>query len=490
MEIPHHIITQAVAASRTSPVNKGLQETLSKIEGFSALDFIGKSRPEQIERAGQAVHGYASVGIFTNGRSDADCVAALAPVIATIYPYLTRGIEEAKLQPLLIFLMVNALLRIPLRDLLTSEEMADPKMTALSAAITGVYGNGIGDFTPAASGPRQTANLVQTYLEGVAEANVAKAYRLVDQYQQTNKPPLNYLISNLLAFLYQLDPTQALQLLQAKPQPMAYATYFFFFSEHVLRTMATDYSITENWLLFEVIRQLIFPKNRQEENADIPLFTSALRQIAQRDFAFFKQAARYFRRDNAVCAGVGAYLPETTDAEVSQVLTECYPVAPQNDDHLARNALAKGFAEKASESQLKHLFTVIFQMWWAFMNEAAESGKTHSQGIILTDYADLVPCYYIRVAPGSDLEDIMFQTIRRVQWIDTQWSRSQFEQLATYRALQSILFLLSFAYKAKGMHIAFLEAEYMALLRHPIQLSRYATNELKTQFPKAIENMQ
>jgi hypothetical protein len=490
MEIPHHIIIQAIVASQTSPINTGLKDTLFALEGFSAVDFLGASRPEQVERTEQAIHGYASLGIFNIGRSDVDRVAALAPVIVTIYPYLKRGIEETRLQPLLIFLMVNALLQIPIPDLVNSEEIPDPKKTALSAAINAAYKNGIGDFTPEISGSRHTANLVREYLEGVAEMNVDKVYQFVDRYQQSNRPPLNYLVSNLVAFLYQFDPPAAVRLLQAAPQPMAYATYLFFFPKHVLSIMAKDCTITEKWLLLEIIRQLALPKNRQSEDADISPFTSAVRQIAQIDFGYFKQTARHFHQDKIICAGVGAFLPNTSNPQISEVLTECYPATANNSDLLARNAMANAFAERASENQLKHFLTIISQMWLAFMDEAVESGNTYSQGILLTDYAELVPSYYIRVAPQSDLEDIMYQTIRKAKWIDSHWARTQAQQSNSFRSMQSILYLLSFAYKEKQMRNISLEADYIALLRHPIQLSRFATDDLKAKFSKAIENMQ
>jgi hypothetical protein len=487
MEISAMIMASAVTASVAASPNAELAGLLASLEHLSLEEFPRSDHAPALRKADLQIRAIVAAAADTNHQSDKLIINNIAAILSAARSYLQKGIVDADLRPIFIYLMAANYLTFEAVTLLSPDEKE--RLPALSAAVAQKLAKGKVELHPKPTAGAGDQELINSSAEAFQSGNISRAYVMIDALENGKGFHFAYLVSKLMHFLFQIDYPLFLSTLSSKVYPLEYAYYLANYTIAELQRLADEASLHDKWLNFEVIRCLSRQAEKNSSAVEIRGVVQALRRIWATDTDFICQVAAYFHRSSFVQKALGEFLATTDDIEFSTFLKNSYPVRQAALDLEPRNIQLKQFAESAPNEQLKAFLCAAYDLWDKFIQDCITTGNFASDDLLLTDYFDTVVNYYDIVISDPDIVASMHAVITILEQLDSQWAVSANQQTARFKLLHSQLYLMSFSCKNRGLKNAELLGAYIRLTTHPIRQARFRTQNLQRYFDVIKKNL-
>jgi len=490
MEIPETILIQALAKSNSSSIYIELDNLLKRLESKTLEKILSAEEDEEIWSIDNEIRDIVTQTIHFNQKSENNKIDKVAQVIFSAKEYLHKGISDGDVKAILIFLSVNCYLHIELEKVLLTSELEDSFTMTISEKIIQVLKSIKLSTQALPDAPYWEKEIMSESHMGFLENNISKTYRFIESVERGGRGfHFNFLLESLLSFLFHLNYICFINALSHLQSPTDFVFYFQGFKKEDLLKVANESSLSNKWLNFELIRQII--EKEQKETIDefeIEVLKNVLDRIKLIDFSFVKQTAIYFHRSRLFNAALGVFLTSVNNAQMEEIISDFS--IDKYDFHIkTRDELLNYFAKPVSEEQLDAFLKLIFNKWKLYFDNILTTEDFYQNSILLTDFANYVVHYHTRKTDDNDLIFSMESLIQKIKFIDSEWSTSSSQQLTKFYLYHSELYLLTYAYKNKKLNNPQMLTNYESIIYDKIQLSRYVSDETKKHFEIGKKNI-
>ena len=404
--------------------------------------------------------------------------------------YLNKGVSNGDAKAVLIFLSVNCYLRMDIEKLLIEGELENGFTKTISEKIIAIL-KSIKLITQALpNAPYWEKELMNESKKGYLENDISKTYRFIESVERSGRGfHFNFLLESLISFLYSLNYTYFINSLLHLQSPNDFVFYFQSLEKEAILKIANESSLSDKWLNFEIIRQIIEKENKENiDEAEIEIVKNVLDRIRFKDFNFLKQTVIYFHKSRLFNASLGVFLKSVNNPQLEEIISD-FSIDKYASYLKTRDELLNYFAKSASDEQLNLLLKLIFNKWKLYFHNILTTEDFYQNSILLTDFANYIVHYYSRTTGDNDLISSMENLIEKIKFIDSDWTTSKSQQLKKFHLHHSELFLFTFAYRNKKLHSPQILTKYESLINDRIQLSRYVSEETKSYFEQGKQNI-
>lgn len=491
MEISEMMLTQALAKSDSTSIHIELNNILMKLESKTIEKILSTEGDEEIWSIDNEIRNIVTEIIHFNQNSESDKIDKVSQIIFSAKEYLHKGILNGDVKAILIFLSVNCYLHIELEKLLPTNELESSYTKTISEKLIQVLKSIKLSTQALPDAPYWEKEIMRESQKGFLENDIAKTYRFIEAVEHGGRGfHFNFLLESLLSFLFHLNYTCFLNALSHLQHPTDFVFYFQSFPKEDLLKIANDTLLSNKWLNFELIRQIIEKEHKETiDELEIEAVKNVLERIKLNDFNFLKQTATYFHRSRLFNAALGVFLISVNNAEMEEIISD-FSIDKYAFHIKTRDELLNHYAKPVSEDQLDLFLELIFNKWKHYFDNILMTEDFYQNSILLTDFANFVVHYHTRKTADNDLVSSMDNLIQKIKFIDSEWSTSKSQQLTKFYLYHSELYLLTYAYKNKKLYSSQMLSNYESIITNKIQLSRFlSTNEVESYFEKGKQNI-
>lgn len=490
MEIPDLILTQALLQSKSSSINAELGNALKKLESKTPEDLFNGDSNEEMLAIDNEIRNIITANVYANHKSESDKISVTAQIIFTAAAYLRKGISSGDITAILIFLGVNCYLQIEIEKLLSKSELEDLYTKSVSEKIVELLKSIRMEAQSLPDAPYHEKEMINESVEGFAQNNIAKTYNLIEGVERSGRGfHFNFLLEHLVSFLYRLNFPSFINALSYLQNPTDFVFYFQSFKKEDLLKIANESSLSNKWLNFEVIRQIV--KREDTENIyepEVDVVKNILNRIEIIDFDFLKQTAKYFQRSKLFNASLGTFLSSSNDTQIKEIVSD-FTIDKYSSNMKTRDVLREYFIRSASDIQFDLIHDLIYKKWKNFFNDILATENFFQNSLVLTDFANFISNYNTHLVNNQDLLTAMEILIEKISFVNSEWTSSKSEQITKFHLYLSELFLLTFAYRNKRLNDAKIMIKYEKTICNKIQLSRYVSVETEEYFEQGKRNI-
>ncbi|MFU1859326.1 hypothetical protein ACK8HY_20160 [Sphingobacterium sp. NGMCC 1.201703] len=490
MEISDLTLTQALAKSNSSSIHIELKSVLQKLESKTLEDFLNGEREEEMRRIDNEIRNIVKTNINHNHKSESEKVDLIAQIIVTVTEYLRNGISSGDVRSILIFLGVNCYLQIEIEKLLSEKEFEDVYTKLVSEKVIEILKSIKLETKPLPDAPYHEKEMMSESLDGFSENNIAKTYRFIEAIERGGRGfHFNFLLEHLISFLYYVNFPLFINTLSCLQNPTDFVFYFQSFKKEDLIKISNESSLSNKWLNFEIIRQIVEKENKENiDQLEVEALKNVLYRIGLNDFAFLKQTVTYFQRSRLFNASLGVFLASASNTQIEEIISD-FVIDKFLSNIQARDALREYFVKFASDEQFDLIHILIFNKWKNYFENILTTDDFYQNNLLLTDFANFISNYHTHLTKDNDLLSEMESLIDNILFIDSQWTTSNSEQITKFHLYHSELFLFTFAYRNKRLNNSLILTKYEKLISHKIQLSRYVSDETKNYLEQGKRNI-
>lgn len=484
------ILTQALAKSNSSSINIELDNLLKKLESKTLKNFLSAEEDKEIWSINNGIRNIVTKIIHFNQNSENNKINKVSQIIFSAKEYLHKGISNGDTKAILIFLSVNCYLHIELEKLLSTNELESSYTKTISEKIIQVLKSIKLSTQALPNAPYWEKEIMSESQKGFLENDISKTYRFIEAVERGGRGfHFNFLLENLLSFLFHLNYTCFLKSLSYLQKPIDYVFYFQSLSKKDLLKIANESSLSSKWLNFELIRQIIEKENKETiDDLEIETVKNVLDRIKLNDFNFLKQTAIYFHRSRLFNAALGVFFVSVNNTEMEEIISD-FAIDKYAFHIKTRDELLNHYVKLVSEEQLDLFLELIFNKWKRYFDNILTTEDFYQNSILLTDFANFVVLYHTRKTDDNDLVSSMDNLIQKIKFIDSEWSTSSSQQLTKFHLYHSELYLLTYAYKYKKLNNSQMLMDYENIINDKVQLSRYVSCDTKNYFEKGKQNI-
>ncbi len=472
------ILTQALAKSDSISIHIELNNLLRKLESKTIEKILSAEEDEEIWSIDNKIRDIVTQTIHFNQNSESDKIENVAQIIFFAKKYLRKGVSNGDVKSILIFLSVNCYLHVKVKSLLSTIELKSSYTKAVSEKIIQVLKSI--KLSPQAlpNAPYWEKEIMSESQKGFSENDIAKTYRFIEAVEHGGRGfYFNFLLESLLSFLFHLNYTCFLNTLSLLQHPTDFVFYFQSFQKEDLLKIANETSISNKWLNFELIRQIIEKEHKETiDELEIEAVKNVLNRIKLNDFNFLKQTAIYFHRSRLFNAALGVFLASVNNMEMEEIISD-FSIDKYSFHIKTRDELLNHYAKPVSVEQLDLFLELIFNKWKHYFDNILTTEDFYQNSILLTDFANFVVHYHTRKTADNDLVSSMDNLIQKIKFIDSEWSTSSSQQLTKFHLYHSELYLLTYAYKYKKINNPQMLTNYEGIINDKVQRSRYVSGE-------------
>jgi hypothetical protein len=409
--------------------------------------------------------------IFHHHFSDDEKVELIAQLLFTENQYLVKAITNADVKSVSIFLRVNCYLEIDVEALLSNIHIT----SLLAEKIVILLLNINIETKVLPNAPYHEKKMTEESILGFDDNNINKAYELIESIERGGRGfHFNYLLENLISFLYSYDYHSFVELLTKFNHFHNFVFYFQSFPKEKLIKLASEPTLINKWLNFELIRQIIKKVGKNNfEKEDCFAVKSTITKIKTEDFDYLKQTINYFHTSSLFNAALGELMSSLSEDQIKEIVSDCFEINNYNSHIEARNLLLESFEVNATKVKFSFLLRVVFEKWNTYFKNLYKSDDFYLNNILLTDYADFIVNYFTISISSQDILFEMKKSINKIIYIDTVWSVSESKQITHFHIFYSYLYLLSYAYKYKKLNDSEILDLFSLLQQNKIQQKRY-----------------
>jgi L-rhamnose mutarotase len=490
MEIPEMILTQALVKSNSSSIHVELDNFLKKLESKTLEKILSAEEDEEIWSIDNKIRDIVTQTIHFNQKSEDDKIENVGQIIFSAKEYLRKGVSNGDVKSILIFLSVNCYLHIKLEKLLSTRELESGYTKVVSEKIIQVLKSIKLSTQALPNAPYWEKEIMSESLKGFSENDISKTYRFIESVERSGRGfHFNFLLESLLSFLFHLNYTYFLNSLSYLQSPTDFVFYFQSLKKEDLIKIANESSLSNKWLNFELIRQIIEKEHKETiDESEIGAVKNILDRIKLNDFNFLKQTTIYFHRSRLFNASLGVFLVSVNNPEMEEIISG-FSIDKYAFHSKTRDELLNHYAKPVSEEQLDLFLELIFNKWKRYFDNILTTEDFYQNSILLTDFANFVVHYHTRKTADNDLVSSMENLIQKIKFIDSEWSTSSSQQLTKFHLYHSELYLLTYAYKYKKLNNPQILTNYESIINDKVQRSRYVSDETQQLFEIGRKNI-
>lgn len=484
------ILTQALTKSNSSSINVELDNLLKKLESKTLENILSAEEDEEMWSLDNKIRDIVTQTIHFNQKSEEDKIENVAQIIFSAKEYLRKGISSGDVKAILIFLSVNCYLEVELENLLSGSELEGNHTKTISEKIIAGLKSIKLSTQALPNAPYWEKEIMSESQKGFSENDISKTYRFIESLERGGRGlHFNFLLESLISFLFHLNYTYFLNALSHLQSPIDFVFYFQSFKKEGLLKIANESSLSNKWLNFELIRQIIEKENKETiDESEVECIKNVLDRIKLSDFNFLKQTVIYFHRSRLFNASLGVFLVSVNNVEMEEIIS-VFSIDKYAFHIKTRDELLGHYAKPASEEQLDLFLAVIFNKWKHYIDNILTTEDFYQNSILLTDFANYVIHYHTRKTADNDLISSMENLIQKIKFIDSEWSTSSSQQLTKFHLYHSELYLLTYAYKYKKLHTPQILTNYESIINDKVQRLRYVSNETEQLFEIGKKNI-
>jgi hypothetical protein len=286
MEIPEMILTQALVKSNSSSIHVELDNFLKKLESKTLEKILSAEEDEEIWSIDNKIRDIVTQTIHFNQKSEDDKIENVGQIIFSAKEYLRKGVSNGDVKSILIFLSVNCYLHIKLEKLLSTRELESGYTKVVSEKIIQVLKSIKLSTQALPNAPYWEKEIMSESLKGFSENDISKTYRFIESVERSGRGfHFNFLLESLLSFLFHLNYTYFLNSLSYLQSPTDFVFYFQSLKKEDLIKIANESSLSNKWLNFELIRQIIEKEHKETiDESEIGAVKNILDRIKLNDF--------------------------------------------------------------------------------------------------------------------------------------------------------------------------------------------------------------
>lgn len=484
------ILTQALAKSNSSSIHIELDDLLKKLESKTLEKILSAEEDEEIWSIDNEIRNILTDTIHYNQKSEGDKIDKVAQIIFSAKENLRKGISNGDVKAILIFLSVNCYLHIELEKLLSTNELESGYTKTISEKIIQVLKSIKLSTQALPNAPYWEKEIMSESQKGFLENDISETYRFIESVEHGGRGfHFNFLLESLLLFLFHLNYTCFLDALPHLQSPTDFVFYFQSFKKEDLLKVANESSLSNKWLNFELIRQIIEKEHKETiDELEIEAVKNVLDRIKLNSFNFLKQTAIYFHRSRLFNAALGILLTSVNNAQMEEIISD-FSIDKYAFHIETRDELLNHYAKTVSEVQLDLFLELIFNKWKRYFDNILTTEDFYQNSILLTDFANFVVYYHTRKTADNDLISSMENLIEKIKFIDSEWLTSSSQQLTKFHLYHSELYLLTYAYKYKKLNNPQMLMNYESIINNKVQRSRYASDETEQLFEIGKKNI-
>lgn len=483
------MISTILEERRPSPTHRGLDIILKKLEDKSLQIILDGEINEEIGVIDNEIRELIHHNIFYNNAADNVKIDTIARIIASAKEYLQKGLLNADIKSILIFFHAICYLNSGIEKFL-HEEIKESDANALSEKILAHLSNLKLVLQVPSDAPYHEKEMMRKHLDGIANNDIEETYQMIKGIENGRGFHFNFLYDHLILFLCHINFNYFIKALTRLEHPTEMVFYLQEFKQQDVLKIAMAFSLSNNWLNFEVIRQIIEKTNKDiVEEEETQAIKTVLERIKNNDFSFLKKTAAYFHNNTLFNAAFGEFLTFCSNEQIEECISECFKIDRYHSYQTARDSMRQHYTKIASVEQVNFLDTLVFTKWRIYFATLFKSKEFYLNGLLLTDFVNFIILYHTRLTDEQDLIVQMKSLVEKIKFIDAEWTLSKSSQITLFHLYHSELFLLTYAYRYKNLNNTVLLKAYNEITCNLIQCSRYISKETENHFKAARQNI-
>jgi hypothetical protein len=371
----------------------------------------------------------------------------LAQIINFLKIHLKRAFDNNDLKPLFVFLSINCYIEIPLRLFIDQLVVEKQKILDLLIQAEIIIQNCHSNLNAPDNAPYYEKEYLRKYNEGIDEDNIEKVYSLIDALENGKGIYLGYLLENLLKFIHELDKPLFVKCLNSKDKPHDFVFATQWIKKKDLVALCNDFSFSNKWLLFELIRQINESNEKAEIDNEIQAIANCLKQVFDYSNYFYYQSLKYFNRQINFHKGLGLHLSTLNFSQIKFIVDECFIINRYDFNLEAKTSLLNSFEESTNDFKTDFLLELVFVKWNSFFEEGKASDDFHAFDIITTDFANFVLHYLIKRLEREEIISKIIFFADSLNNINVEWHKSPTKRYASFFINLSKLNIYCYAYR-------------------------------------------
>lgn len=452
---------KALELSYSSKISDDLFLLLEKLEGKEIVNFFQED--DCIRKIDHDIYQLYVSSINNTEK--------LAKLIATMRVFFAKGLGESNIKSILSFLSVNCYTNIELNHLMpdnVTQEQIDKNSSLVIKLL-----NSINFETKINGRSYYEENLLAKHINGVKSENLKDVYDFIEALERGgNGFHFNYLLENLVCFLYNIDYERFIGVLNSLSNPQHIVFYLQSFDIDKLLKLSDDAKINNKWVNFEIVRNI----SEKERNIDLELYSmqvnNLLKRIYETDEVFFGQVIKYLHRSEILSLGLGLFLSTLSENSIRTIVDDFIDLNKNNFYIDQRTKTLNIFQEKSSDEYFRLFVEIVYLKWKLYFENLYKDSEFHLFDILLTDYANYVVAYYY-CQPAEVIENHMQYLLNSIMNIDSIWFKDISKMKTNILLNASHLYLLSFAYKENSINSNEIKQLYLKIKNDEILRQRF-----------------
>ncbi len=289
-----------------------------------------------------------------------------------------------------------------------------------------------------------------SYQEGLQEGNLSKVYQFIDALSRGLALKGNYFLEEAVSFLFWADLDILINIFNCKSDLLS--IYYLLQGLNIDEKLSVCLKLSNPFAEIECIREIITSLRDELSQNQTNILSECLINFSNNHNDFWSKFLSYFNlypsRYPILQKPLGkalASMPEKClieyvhSMEINQFQNNPIPI----------NECVNSFINHSSEDRIKLLLNLIFQKWNDFMEMALNSSFNIFK-IFFTNFFDCVVAYLSYEVKESQLIEVIEQTVKRLNSINSNWFDSKTSQTSYFYILLSKLFAYSTAWKHCG----------------------------------------
>ena len=454
MEIPEKIIVEAFSIIEGAAKHEKLQSTLEELSNYKAQNILFKEdENEALRKNSHEVHKIISAYLPRFHSDNQVSKQEFSSILVTIKQYLDKAISHGDIKSLLIFLSVNCYLKIDISYFIKDENIIAKTKTKLSGNILKVLKNIKLETQLQSEAPYHEKELKATSIEGIKEENIEKIYQLILSIERGGRGfHFNYLLENLISFFFQFDFKLFVNHLGSLNHPETVVFYLQSFSENALLEISNSYNQNNKWVHFELIRQIV---EKEDENYDVKSksiqpIKKSLKILHDNNIDIYKQTISFFHRSKAFNSALGYQMEDLKENEIIEIFDSIIPLNKYNNNLEPRTILLEEFSKGVSKEIYQLGLKTGFNRWKKLYTSIIDNEDSYQSDVLITDYANFIVQYYTQLS-DKEIIDLINNSCKKLIWINSEWFKSQTQQITKYNLYLTEVYFLSYVYKNKEL---------------------------------------
>lgn len=375
---------------------------------------------------------------YPKNRDEAE--SELAEIVTFLHATFKKAFEETNLRDLLIFLCVYSALTsrvnwgsnndVTINYFIELNNIHPDKIEMLTGKVFDMVKMFRAQLSAPQNTPYHEKEMFDNYFAGIADGKLMKVYNLIQSMENGRGIMTGNLIEQLYNVLFSLNPEQFANLLRLKSQPVEFISALQWMSKKDLIGLSS-YTFSNQWLLFEILRQLSDARQKEEIKYEIKAGAILFAQIYSLSKSFYFQVLNYFKSDLLRNASIGRQLSGMSRVDLSEVITNCFHFKASDSNTAAKNQLLNQFAKRANADQINVFLKLVFDKWLSFMENLEHDQNYYIHELVQTDYLDYIVEFRVRNAEQEPLDkevEIIVQTIASIneKWFISKSARNNY----------------------------------------------------------------